>query len=131
MKLNLMAAQQGAGGQTMYMLVLMIILFGAMYIFTVRPQKKKMAEQQDRLSKVKKGDEVITRSGLHGTVDSVDQAKRVFVLNANNIFLTFELGAIMEVKSVDKPEHLNTKDDTDSPEMGNVEEESDNEENDK
>lgn len=111
-----MAAKASGGGSTMMMLVLIAVMFVAMYFFTIKPQKKRMAEQQERLSKVKKGDAVIIRSGLHGVVDSVDQNKNTFVLDANGIFLTFELGAIMQIVDNNKfpKEHLNTKEDTDT-----------------
>lgn len=116
MKFNLIAAQQNAGSQMLSMLVLFVVLFGVMYFFSIRPQKKKIAEQQERLSKVKKGDKVITRSGLHGSVYSVDSQAHTFVLDADGIYLTFEMGAIMELTPNDKDsdDHINTKDDTDA-----------------
>ena len=89
-----MAQQGNAGANMVQMILLFVVFFGAMYFISIRPQKKRMAAQQEKLSKVKKGDSVIIRSGLHGKVDSVNQEKRIFVLDANGILLTFELGAI-------------------------------------
>ncbi len=118
-----MAQQGNAGANMVQMILLFVIFFGAMYFFSIRPQKKRMAAQQEKLSKVKKGDSVIIRSGLHGKVDSVNQEKRTFVLDANGILLTFELGAILQIVSENKnvsSEHLNTKDDTDTAETPEV-----------
>lgn len=111
-----MAQQNNASGNMIQMIILFIVLFGAMYFFSVRPQRKRMAAQQEKLSRVKKGDAVIIRSGLHGKIDSVNQEKKTFVLDANGILLTFELGAILQVVNEKKAndEHLNTKDDTDT-----------------
>ena len=113
MKLSLIVAQQNGGSSIWSMMILFIILFGAMYFFSIKPQKKRIAEQQEKLSRVKKGDHIITRSGLHGVVDSVNQDKKTFVLDASGIFLTFELGAIMQITENSSSQHLNTKDDTD------------------
>ncbi|MCT6893330.1 MAG: preprotein translocase subunit YajC [Bombilactobacillus mellifer] len=123
MIVNLMAQQGNAGANMVQMILLFVVFFGAMYFISIRPQKKRMAAQQEKLSKVKKGDSVIIRSGLHGKVDSVNQEKRIFVLDANGILLTFELGAILQIVSENKnvsSEHLNTKDDTDTAETQEV-----------
>jgi preprotein translocase subunit YajC len=53
----------------------MLLPFGAMfavvYFLMIRPQQKKMKEQQDMLGGLKAGDEVITSSGILGTVKGI------------------------------------------------------------
>jgi preprotein translocase subunit YajC len=50
----------------------MLLPFGAMfvvvYFLMIRPQQKKMKEQQDLLTQLKQGDEVLTTSGILGTI---------------------------------------------------------------
>lgn len=53
------------------MLVPFIAMFGIMYLFMIRPQQKKLKEQQNMLSALKEGDEVLTASGILGTVKSI------------------------------------------------------------
>lgn len=63
------AAPQAPG--TTAMLVPFIAMFGIMYLFMIRPQQKKMKEQQSMLSLLKEGDEVLTASGILGTVKAI------------------------------------------------------------
>jgi preprotein translocase subunit YajC len=53
------------------MLVPFIAMFGIMYLFMIRPQQKKMKEQKNMLNLLKEGDEVLTSSGILGTVKSI------------------------------------------------------------
>lgn len=46
----------------------LILVFVIFYFLMIRPQKKKFEEEQNMLSKLSKGDEVYTKSGLIGTV---------------------------------------------------------------
>ncbi len=62
-----------AGGQSsmIYQLLLWAGIIGVFYFFMIRPQQKKQKDQKKFLEELKKGDEVITIGGLHGTVVSV------------------------------------------------------------
>lgn len=46
----------------------LIVIFFIFYFLMIRPQKKKMEEEQKYLSELKKGDEVYTKSGLLGSI---------------------------------------------------------------
>jgi preprotein translocase subunit YajC len=45
-----------------------IIIFMIFYFLMIRPQKKKLEEEQGMLNAIKKGDEIFTKSGILGTV---------------------------------------------------------------
>ncbi|MDO4432250.1 MAG: preprotein translocase subunit YajC [Aerococcaceae bacterium] len=80
-------------------LLLTIVPMGIMmYFFVLRPQKKAAEQKNQMLSALKKGDAVVTIGGLHGMIDEVDTNRRVVVLDCEGIYLTFELGAIAQVK---------------------------------
>lgn len=53
----------------------MLVPFGAMfvilYFLSIRPQQKKMKEHQAFLTSLKEGDEVVTTSGIFGTIRSI------------------------------------------------------------
>jgi preprotein translocase subunit YajC len=59
-----------------------IILFGGMallfYFLLIRPQSKARKKMEERLSKLKAGDEVLLTSGLYATIDRVED-KNIFV----------------------------------------------------
>ncbi len=68
------AAGPSATPGTGAMLVPFIAMFGIMYLFMIRPQQKKLKEQQNMLGALKEGDEVLTSSGFLGTVKSITDA---------------------------------------------------------
>jgi preprotein translocase subunit YajC len=65
------AAGAPAAPGTGAMLVPFIAMFGIMYFLMIRPQQKRMKEQQNMLSQLKEGDEVLTASGILGTVKNI------------------------------------------------------------
>ena len=57
--------QKPSTWETMLPLALM---FGVLYFVMIRPQQKKVKEQQGLLTALKQGDEVVTSSGIIGTI---------------------------------------------------------------
>jgi preprotein translocase subunit YajC len=53
------------------LLFFFVLMFGAMYFFTIRPQRKRQKEQEELLLSLKKGTKVITSSGLYGVVEEI------------------------------------------------------------
>jgi preprotein translocase subunit YajC len=49
----------------------MIIMFGIIYFLMIRPQQKKAKVHQQFLTNLKRGDMVVTQSGIIGTVKTV------------------------------------------------------------
>ena len=49
-----------------------IIMIALMYFFFLRPQAKKNKEQNDFAANLKKGDEVVTASGIIGQISKID-----------------------------------------------------------
>ena len=45
-----------------------ILLFAVMYLFLIRPQMKRQKNEKKFAQEIKKGDRVITKSGLHGKI---------------------------------------------------------------
>jgi preprotein translocase subunit YajC len=54
-------------------MVLMLVVFGVMYFLMIRPQMKRSKEHQALISKLAKGDEVITNGGIAGRVDDIGE----------------------------------------------------------
>lgn len=65
------AAAQGNSGNPLVMIVMMAVLFGAMYFFTIRPQKKKQKEDQQMRDSLQIGDEITTIGGIVGRVVTI------------------------------------------------------------
>lgn len=54
-------------------LVMMGIIFAIIYFLIMRPQQKKQRELQQMIRNLKKGDRVVTASGIYGTVTALDE----------------------------------------------------------
>jgi preprotein translocase subunit YajC len=52
-------------------ILMMLVMFGIFYFILIRPQMKKQKEHQAMLSRLGKGDEVITRGGVIGKITGV------------------------------------------------------------
>ena len=65
------ATSGGAGPSPFSMLLPILGMLLIFYFLMIRPQQKRQKEVQKMLSAVKKGDRVLTASGLYGTVAGV------------------------------------------------------------
>lgn len=54
--------------QALQPMLMMLVIFGIFYFLLIRPQVKRQREHQAMIAKLGKGDEVITRGGLIGTI---------------------------------------------------------------
>jgi preprotein translocase subunit YajC len=61
-----------------------VLMFAVVYFLMIRPQQKKVKEQQDMMSQLKQGDEILTNSGILGTVRGITE-KVVTVEIADNV----------------------------------------------
>jgi preprotein translocase subunit YajC len=53
-------------------LIVIILLFGLLWMFMIRPQKRRQLKQQDMLDKLASGDEILTAGGFYGTVQKIE-----------------------------------------------------------
>jgi preprotein translocase subunit YajC len=74
----------------------MVLIFGIFYFLVIRPERKKQKDHQDLIANLKKNDEVITTSGIHGTVVNVKETTVVLRLD-DNCRVEFEKNAVVTV----------------------------------
>jgi len=72
-------AGQG-GGSMLATWGILIPLFLIMYLLLIRPQRKRQKEHEKLLSELKKGDRVVTNSGMFGTIFAIYDDKNKVVL---------------------------------------------------
>jgi preprotein translocase subunit YajC len=84
-----------------------IILFGSIilifYFMIIRPQQKRAKERQKLIDSMKKGDKVVTSSGMYGTIAGMDE-KTVLVQIADNVKVKLDRNAIATIISESAPE---------------------------
>ena len=78
----LQAAQQAqGGGWTMW--VMLALIFGVMWFFMIRPQRKQQKELQSFRDSLKKGDKVVTIGGIYGTVCEIKEGSVLIEVDSN------------------------------------------------
>lgn len=80
------AASQGSVTGMFIQLALIFLIF---YLLLIRPQQKKIKQQEAMLAAIKKGDEVITNGGVYGKV-----------VDAEPFDLTVEIAEGVKIKMV-------------------------------
>ena len=101
-------AQTDAGGSTedpggMGFWVMIAILFGFMYLFVIRPEKKRQKERVQFQSDLSKGDDVVTAGGLHGVIASLDE-HTITLKVGDNVRMKFDRVAVSRRASTQAPE---------------------------
>ncbi|WP_147532474.1 preprotein translocase subunit YajC [Bacillus marasmi] len=74
----------------------LVLMFALFYFLLIRPQQKRQKAVTQMQSDLKKGDRVVTIGGLHGFVDSLDEAT-VVIKCGDGSRLTYDRNAIREV----------------------------------
>src|ERR671914_426253 len=85
----------GSGGSPALLpqLVFFAAIFAIFYFLLIRPQQKQRRDRERMLSAMKKGDRVVTSSGLHGTVTGIGE-HTVTLRVADQVKLEFDRAAI-------------------------------------
>ncbi|MBI2015572.1 MAG: preprotein translocase subunit YajC [Candidatus Rokubacteria bacterium] len=88
----------GGGGSSALMTQLLFFgaIFAIFYFLLIRPQQKQKRERETMLRALKKGDRVVTSSGLHGTITGLEETKVVLRV-ADQVKLEFDRSAIGRV----------------------------------
>ena len=101
------AFAQGAaapvGGLFNSLLIPMILVFGIMWFFLIRPQQKKVKEDQALRDALRRGDKVLTQGGIIGKVTKVKDDGEIEVEIAANVKVHVARSAIVQVLSKTEP----------------------------
>jgi len=84
----------GGGLSSFLPLILMVAIF---YFLLIRPQQKRAKQRNAMLGSVKKGDQIVTIGGIHGTVMELRE-DTVVISVSENTKITIEKQAINQVK---------------------------------
>ena len=69
-----------------------ILMFAVVYFFMIAPQMKRAKQEKKFAAEIKRGDKVITKSGMHGKIFELTDASCVIETQAGKI--KFERSAI-------------------------------------
>jgi len=83
-------------GSPISSILLLVVLFGFMYFFLIRPQTKRAKQHREMVSALAKGDEIVTSGGVLGRITSLgDQFATIEV--ASNVEVKVQRSAIASV----------------------------------
>jgi preprotein translocase subunit YajC len=71
----------------------MVAIFAIFYFLLIAPQRKRQKKHQEMLAALKKGDEVVTSGGIHGTVAAVDD-RVVHLKIADQVKIKIDRGSV-------------------------------------
>ncbi len=80
-----------------------VLMFVVLYFFMIRPQMQKAKKEKKFANELKKGDRVITKSGLHGKIFDFSEKNNTIVIETGAGKLTFDKSSI----SMDMSQKLN------------------------
>ena len=78
----------------MPMWIMLLLIFGIMYVFMIRPQRKQQKELEKFRAELKKGDKIVTAGGIYGTVDQVDE-KTALIKVDGDVKLRIDKGSLV------------------------------------
>jgi preprotein translocase subunit YajC len=96
----------GDPNQLLQLIGLPVLLFGMFYFLMIRPQQRRMKQHQEMLGSLKRGDNVVLQSGVHGKIVRVEDAT-VGVEIATGVTVKVRKGMITEVESRGAPAAAN------------------------
>ncbi|MDX1272445.1 preprotein translocase subunit YajC [Bizionia paragorgiae] len=83
-----------------------LAMFAVVYFFMIAPQMKRSKQEKKFASELKKGDKIVTKSGLHGKILELNDKDRSCIIETMSGKLKFDRSSIsMELsKIVNTPE---------------------------
>jgi preprotein translocase subunit YajC len=103
------AAGAPAMGDFMGMILPLVLIMGVFYFLLIRPQQRKMKEHQDLISKVSRGDTVVTSGGLIGKVVKVTDDKELLVEIGENVKVRVLRQGLTDVRAKGEPVKADAK----------------------
>ena len=94
-------ATTGAGttGGSWMTWVMILVIFAALYFFTIRPQSKRDKELRNLRNSLKPGDEIVTIGGIYGKVVRVTDDRVIIMVGSEKTKLEMAKSAISSVLS--------------------------------
>ena len=71
--------------ETLLTFLPLVLIFVVFYFLLIRPQQKKMKEHKEMISKVKRGDKILTAGGIYCKVSRVIDETQVEVEITNDV----------------------------------------------
>jgi len=71
-----------------------LLIFVVLYFFMIRPQMKKQKKEKSFIESIKRGDKVVTKSGLHGKIADLSEKLDAVILETGSGKMTFDKSSL-------------------------------------
>ncbi|TXE16477.1 preprotein translocase subunit YajC [Psychroflexus gondwanensis] len=72
----------------------LVLIFVVLYFFMIRPQMKKQKKEKSFIESIKRGDKVVTKSGLHGKIVDLSEKLDAVILETGSGKMTFDKSSL-------------------------------------
>jgi|TARA_B110000238_G_scaffold200808_1_gene252467 preprotein translocase subunit YajC len=94
-------ANADSGGSSILSFLFLPLILVAMYFLMIRPQRKRMRDQQDLQKSVEVGQDVVTTSGVFGTITGEDGPNRFWLEIDDDVQIRIARAAIQNVTDLE------------------------------
>lgn len=71
-----------------------ILMFVVVYFFMIRPQMKRAKQEKNFISELKRGDRVVTKSGMHGKIVDFSDKHNAVIIETGAGKITFDRSSV-------------------------------------
>ena len=71
-----------------------ILMFVVVYFFMIRPQMKRAKQEKSFAAELKKGDRIVTKSGMHGKIVDFSEKNNSVIIETGSGKITFDRSSI-------------------------------------
>ena len=94
-------ASADSGGSSILSFLFLPLILVAMYFLMIRPQRKRMRDQQDLQKSVEVGQDVVTTSGVFGTITGEDGPNRFWLEIDDDVQIRIARAALQSVTALE------------------------------
>ncbi len=89
------APATGTGGSSWTMILMMVLIFGVMWLFMIRPQQKRQKELNKFRNSLEVGQKIITAGGIYGKIKEVKE-NYILIEIDNNVNIRIDKSMVMK-----------------------------------
>jgi len=87
-----------------------ILIFGVFYVLVIRPQQKKLSEQEKMIKALQRGDRIVTTGGIHGKISKIEGDEHLMVEIADGVHVKVARTHVQGLEAKPQPVGAETKD---------------------
>ncbi len=81
----------------------LVLIFAVFYFIVIRPQQKKIAEQEKMIKTLQRGDRIVTSSGIHGKISKIEGDDHFMIEIAPDVHVKLARSHVHSLEAAPKP----------------------------